>query len=158
MIKWFDTDGNKRCCTCKQYKPVTEFHKDATGIGGATYSCKLCANARSRANHKERLVSQEGYKEAKADAYMLSRWGITREEYYKKLMEQGACAICGVKRASNWHLDHCHTTGKTREFLCGNCNRGLGQFQDNEEIMMKAIQYLRKHRESVDLPMEGRRP
>ncbi len=63
------------------------------------------------------------------------------------------CAICGkpekeMRNGAVKHLavDHDHKTGKVRELLCTACNKGLGHFDDDIDLMIKAIAYLRKHR------------
>ena len=38
----------------------------------------------------------------------------------------GACACCGDDSDSTLHLDHCHTTGRMRGFICDGCNIGIG--------------------------------
>ena len=43
-----------------------------------------------------------------------------------------------------WHLDHCHTTGNYRGWLCGGCNQGLGKFYDNVDTLQRAIEYLER--------------
>ena len=51
---------------------------------------------------------------------------ITDEEYDNLFMKQnGRCAICGREPLPSRRLsvDHCHTTGKIRGLLCGDCNR-----------------------------------
>ena len=48
------------------------------------------------------------------------------------------CRICGA-------VDHNHTTGQVRELLCENCNRGLGIFKDDPNLLHSAINYLQKH-------------
>lgn len=53
------------------------------------------------------------------------------------------CAICGS--SENLHVDHCHTTGKIRDVLCRECNIGLGHFRDRPDLLLLAIEYLRKH-------------
>ncbi len=44
-------------------------------------------------------------------------------------------------------VDHDHNTGKVRKLLCHNCNRALGLFKDNPELMRKAALYVEEHRE-----------
>ncbi|MHA7261938.1 endonuclease VII domain-containing protein [Arthrobacter sp. TMN-37] len=65
----------------------------------------------------------------------------------------GGCAICGSSlRADGARLsiDHDHRccAGEAscgnciRGILCPNCNRGLGLFQDQPDLLKKAIAYL----------------
>lgn len=59
----------------------------------------------------------------------------------------GLCEICGVAELSEEHrtrlcMDHCHTTGRFRGWLCHSCNRGLGLFKDDLERITKAANYL----------------
>jgi hypothetical protein len=62
--------------------------------------------------------------------------------------QKGDCAICGksMVRAGNTSdgatLDHCHRTGYIRGYLHQGCNKGLGHFQDDPEILKKAAEYL----------------
>lgn len=55
------------------------------------------------------------------------------------------CACCGEPKTKTFHLDHCHKTGKIRDFICSSCNLGLGHFDDSLEKMQKAIKYLERH-------------
>jgi hypothetical protein len=63
------------------------------------------------------------------------------------------CAICGKTNPGSrrLHIDHCHTTNKTRDLLCGNCNRGLGYAKDNPNTLRAAACYLRKHTTAATL-------
>ncbi len=55
----------------------------------------------------------------------------------------GACQIC--KNADKvLALDHCHSTGKLRGFICSECNLGLGKFKDSLHILAAAQAYLRE--------------
>lgn len=57
----------------------------------------------------------------------------------------GRCHICGeVEGADRLHMDHDHETGKFRGWLCSSCNHGLGRFRDSQELLTKALEYLRK--------------
>ena len=76
---------------------------------------------------------------------------LSWEEYLKLYTEQdGKCAICSkdiqiftVRSISkSASIDHDHITGKIRALLCHRCNCGLGNFNDNIDLMEKAQQYL----------------
>jgi len=58
--------------------------------------------------------------------------------------QQGKCAICEKEISGKTaHLDHDHTNDIYRGILCSNCNMGIGSFQDNPELLIKASKYLR---------------
>ena len=76
---------------------------------------------------------------------------ISIEEYNSMFIKQGGvCAICGrVETAKHQSgtvrklaVDHNHLTGKIRGLLCGNCNNGLGRFEDNPVRLLAACSYL----------------
>ena len=50
--------------------------------------------------------------------------------------------------------DHCHSTGLLREFICGQCNSGLGMFRDNKDALFAAAMYLQKHDVMHSFPSE----
>ena len=60
--------------------------------------------------------------------------------------QAGLCGICKRPDSSGIKLsvDHCHQTGKVRGLLCGNCNRALGLFRDNINLLTNAVSYLTK--------------
>ena len=63
--------------------------------------------------------------------------------------QQGCCYICGRHQDEfkfKLAVDHCHETGKIRGLLCHYCNKALGMFDDNVEILQSAILYLEKHK------------
>jgi len=68
----------------------------------------------------------------KRDYFLTHKFGITTKDYDKILFEQNnCCAIClstsmGDKRSKNFHVDHCHATGKVRGLLCNDCNLAVG--------------------------------
>lgn len=82
--------------------------------------------------------------------YRKQKYGVTPEMFEAMLNNQTSqCAICGsmfgTKQADKPCVDHCHTTGKIRDLLCGHCNKGLGFFKDNPSLLQAAVQYLSKH-------------
>lgn len=55
------------------------------------------------------------------------------------------CDICGTSTLEfnqGLCIDHCHTTGKVRGFLCHPCNLGVGFFSDSKVLLQNAITYL----------------
>jgi hypothetical protein len=87
----------------------------------------------------------------------LKQIGWTPERFESTLVKQeGKCAICGkvLNREKDHnqavaHADHAHTVPpKPRGILCGNCNLGIGNLQENVDIMKAAIAYVEKWRHS----------
>ena len=63
--------------------------------------------------------------------------------------QAGACAICGDAPSGDGrngilHIDHDHVTGEVRGLLCSPCNTGIGQLKDDPDILLAAIEYLRR--------------
>lgn len=155
----FISDTHKECSLCGVIKLHSEFHKDSGSKRnrGLAYYCKVCANQKSRIWHSLNISKPET-KNKKRNSWIKRAHGLSLQEYTEKLKAQGStCAICGVELSTsghNTHLDHCHKTGQLRAFLCTNCNRGLGHFQDSIENLQAAIKYLQTHNISV-VDIEG---
>jgi hypothetical protein len=139
----------KICPKCKIEKSYNDYHKDKGSNTGLAYWCKLCAGSNARKNHARRMQIDPAYALSKKNDYLKDRYGLSVEEYKQKLITQQFCAICHLDLLSikdKPHLDHCHKTGKVREFLCKHCNCGLGDFKDSESSLETALEYLRKHK------------
>lgn len=82
--------------------------------------------------------------------WRLEKAGWTHEMYLKARADQrGLCAICHqpekCKDGRALAADHEHSSKIPRALLCSNCNKGLGNFQDNPQLLLIAAQYLRRY-------------
>lgn len=65
------------------------------------------------------------------------------------------CDICGegatgLGHEGRLHYDHNPRNKKHRGWLCGNCNKGLGQFHDNPITLLAAAEYLQRAEDIAD--------
>ncbi len=153
------------CTCCKESKPIEEYGRTKKTKLGYHAMCKLCTNKKHLARkykddpqsilHRQR---QAEYRKRNPEPYRiavrvssLKRTGvnITVDEYKEKSkLNKGYCDICGNPNKSDkvMALDHCHTTGQVRGWLCDSCNGGLGMFKDNVVTMLNAILYLKQYK------------
>jgi len=55
------------------------------------------------------------------------------------------CPICdkdSIVGITKIVLDHNHTTGKVRGWICESCNTGIGRFDDDPDVLTKGIDWL----------------
>ncbi|MEU4658644.1 endonuclease VII domain-containing protein [Streptomyces sp. NPDC023723] len=116
-------DGHKRCRTCGEIKPHSEWTRNRTASDGLATLCKSCKAAQGRAGHLKR---QYGITEAERDELIASQGGV--------------CCVCLAAPAA--HVDHCHETGRVRGVLCFSCNAALGQFKDRPDAIRRAAAYV----------------
>ncbi len=126
----------KTCPGCKQTKDVSEFYK-RRGDKPGSY-CKACnrdyQTAYREQDPKADIVRRRGYQ----NKYV---YGLSPEEVAKLPKE---CQVCDS--TDRLHIDHDHFTGKVRGILCFSCNLGVGRFQDNSNLLIRAADYLMRHR------------
>ena len=63
------------------------------------------------------------------------------------------CPICNklsIAGISKIVLDHNHNTGRVRGWLCESCNTGIGRFDDNPEIVIRAKKWLSQTKEDAE--------
>lgn len=107
---------------------------------------------KDKANRKRyRIKNPEKVKTHNRNSLLKREYGITQDVYDLTLETQnGACALCFRPNADTGkqklNVDHCHESGKFRGLLCGKCNRGLGAFNDDIDLMERAFLYLKKHK------------
>lgn len=151
----FLSETHKECSNCLEVKLHSEFHRNANNpsTNNLAYYCKECANSKGRVFHHSHKTKSE-YKDKRLCTRTRRTYNLTAVEYKQKLVDQSSiCVICSIPLqtgTSLTHLDHDHKTGKLRDFLCTNCNRGLGHFKDNPLVLEEAAKYLRRHNVDVD--------
>jgi Recombination endonuclease VII len=80
-------------------------------------------------------------------------YNLTHEQFLARVEDQcGKCTICGHVPESpyDFHVDHDHrccpgkkSCGKCiRGLLCDKCNRGLGYFGDDPQVLRQAADYV----------------
>lgn len=114
-------------------------------------ACKRCNTVFSPQGPSHHYCQDRCRQESQAARRYEKVYGVKEEDILRMYEEQGGCCkICGGKgflmhksKKHGLNLDHCHTTGKVRGWLCDNCNRALGLFQDSIVNLEAAIAYLR---------------
>lgn len=134
---------HKRCKKCGQVKLRKEYYKDNRRKDGITAYCKPCKLAK---NQEWRNSNPDKYQKSVSDMRWVAkkrRYGISKDDFLEMLyLQNNSCSICKIQIDESAHIDHCHSTGKVRGLLCSNCNKGLGMFKDNIDILKSAIEYL----------------
>lgn len=159
---------NRICSDCKIKKSMDDFTRDKNDPSGRTYNCKICralkykayrlanpekvkqTNLKNTEKRKLFYSSEEG-KKCSRKAHLKRMYKISIEDYENKLTEQNhKCAICNQENTYDRYgvlaVDHCHVTNKIRGLLCYKCNVGLGNFNDNIQLLNSAINYLTKYK------------
>jgi hypothetical protein len=128
-----------------QFTPENTFHNKK-----GHRVCKICyAASIKRAmvwnrEHKDRRKSQSGRSPESRRLYM---YGLTPEGYEEMYNTQGGLCALGCGRPIQC-VDHCHDTEVVRELLCKRCNSAIGFMSDDPALMIRAAEYVVRHRAS----------
>ena len=135
---------------CKRALPIESFKRRVVSSpdSGWKSACNECNLARRKEIYHERK-----HPDQQREKNLRKSFGLGVDDYETILRNQDyRCKLCGVsaeeekKRTSKrLAVDHCHTTGKIRGLLCRKCNTGLGNFNDDINLMTKAINYLKEN-------------
>ena len=115
----------KICTKCKVDKPLSAeyfplHNKTKSGFDSWCKACRATYRSETRRGNYRDMIS---------------------DKLLKDLVETiTECVICGS--SEKLVVDHCHTTNQIRGMLCNHCNRGLGHFRDNPELLEFARIYL----------------
>lgn len=158
----------KICSVCFENKALSSFSKDRANKDGLRSNCRICVNKYNkiqRTKHPERnRINCKSYREnnlekiknGQKNHYLKNKDRITNKilmktygislEYKKELFDYqcGQCKICSTRfeKVGSAHIDHCHETGKIRGLLCQKCNRGIGMFNEQINLLKIAIEYI----------------
>lgn len=159
----------RKCRVCRNELPDERFavskKKDKNGIlkEYRDTTCMACRRqaylAKPGKREMHRLGNQSWYHKnpEKAKSQRLKKYGIDYDGYNALREKQSySCAVCGKHEtevsqgrakttATALVVDHCHTTKDIRGLLCTNCNTILGKCYDSVDILLKAIQYLKRN-------------
>lgn len=121
------------CTKCREDKPETaEFfplhNKKKNGLDSWCRSCR----SSYRSN-----IRRGKYRDMMGDDQLKSIIQTTKE-----------CTICGDE--ADLVVDHCHSTNKVRGLLCNRCNKGLGLFRDDPDLLEFARIYLLSSRNEYE--------
>jgi hypothetical protein len=120
------------CSRCRKY--------DIPLVGNSHY-CKPCHAEYVRDWYQKNKDSVRG-------TQFKRKYGISVSDYDRMFLQQsGLCAICSSQSndGRRLHVDHCHDTGKVRGLLCNRCNKGLGLFRDDPDLLSIAAGYIVEH-------------
>ena len=149
----YGPDGQKQCSKCAHYLDWDCFARRK--LDGKVYlrsSCKACNKITTDKwieNNKEyyQKLKKESQKLLHHNHKKYERRGITKEQYDIVFeAQEGLCAIC-KQPPKNTHalaMDHNHKTNEFRGLLCKECNRALGLFCDNIDVLTNAVIYLKE--------------
>jgi len=144
-------NGFKVCASCEIKKSVDKFKFRKDSSDGYRSHCSECLSKTASNKWKEDKKFQQRGKERSRKYSLKTKYGLTLEEFNGMCKAVNySCEICGTHINELSHdtlyVDHCHTTGKIRGLLCNTCNSGISMLQDDETIMLKAIDYINKER------------
>jgi hypothetical protein len=152
----------KTCSRCREDKPVSRFPIRRDAPDGLHYWCIPCKREKDReysaryasANPERKRAHgtawQRRNRTAASEAARRYKYGLSSAEIAALIETQGgACALCRLTLGDAFHVDHDHaccpgskTCGECiRGVLCRRCNIGLGQFNDDPDLLAAAAAY-----------------
>jgi hypothetical protein len=119
----------KICNVCHKLLPTINFARNQNGVNNRPVRRPSCQECR---------IILEGEDMAPTDR---REW--ERRKPHNTPFE---CPICSKRTIAGVTcrivLDHNHTTGNIRGWICDSCNTGIGRFKDDIALLRRAIQFL----------------
>lgn len=137
------TRSIKECRNCGQlFSELNIRIRNGEGV----FCCNECYKEYRLKNKRDEKTANKLYQKK-------HKYGLTSNEYYNLFESQGnRCAICNEEFSDKLKgvVDHNHKTEIVRGILCQRCNTLLGMARDDERILEKAIEYLRKYKSKAE--------
>ena len=115
----------KTCNKCKRHLDKSNFSPS----GGGTYLRPECKECNRRLSKERKDLRKE--------------FGLPAKDYVCPICLKNESELIGNGgNAGIWVVDHDHLTNTFRGHLCHNCNRAIGNFNDDIERIKRAIKYL----------------
>jgi len=105
----------KPCRKCGEEKVLEAFPLFSTSEAGRKNTCKQCS--------KDLSVVR------------------TRLRKMHPAPPPGVCPVCEL-HTDSWVLDHNHMAETFRGYICNSCNLGFGKFNDDPNVLERALFYL----------------
>jgi len=120
-------------------------------------SQKYCSSkCRDKRRNKNKINQTKDERDAyRKDWHLRKHYSITLKEFEERWKKCGQkCSICDREltlpikskgqKSSCVVIDHNHKTNKMRGLLCSKCNKGLGLFNDDYNLLQKALEYIKE--------------
>ena len=133
---------SRQCSRCKQRLPLDQFSMDPRLRDGLNSKCRECISATNKAYSATR-------KPQISAAHRRRKYGLSEDAYQAMIASQDdLCAICEnpMRKKTNRHVDHCHTSGRVRALLCNRCNTILGRMEESPELLRAMASYIERYR------------
>lgn len=125
-----DAFPRKVCNVCHRLLPTIEFSRNQNGVNNRIIRRPSCNECRKE-----------------IDGVSVSQIEKRKWEKIRPDFEPFQCPICqkitipGL--TSKVVLDHDHSNGRVRGWICDSCNTGIGRFKDDVALLENAIIYLK---------------
>ena len=112
----------KTCSACKKHMHVEMFSRDKNRRDGYYHRCKSCSKLDQLKYRGRRQQS----------ARRAAKYKCTEQDLLNMLRDQKyICPLCNERLMEDWHIDHCHSSGKIRGLVHPRCNTSLGFYEKN---------------------------
>lgn len=136
--------------TADHHTPTSNYKSGITlqlALGeAAEATCLDCGRTKLRDQFNDNWRVRRGhspYCKACSLAHVRIARGVHRDDAYMVCPDGHRCDICGDAGSERGlFLDHDHTTGRFRGWLCHGCNSAIGQLSDDPQLLGAAISYL----------------